>query len=128
MANYITLTLQTSNPILTIDAPEYAVTTQPLDVTVTSSDTITDFEIDFVDSEGTRESLIFANSGTQLIGEISISTKPSGLSTLFVRVKTASGNESIATKRIWIYNKVIIEIYDMSEDIISIDVESTQTE
>ena len=92
---YFKLTLDTTGPHITVEAPSYTTTTSPIIVTVTANEPLDLYQdIYVIDINGTRHDLTFDHEGDYLIGTVDFNGFDLGIVTLYARVRDVVHNLS----------------------------------
>lgn len=95
MANYFTLDLDTTGPIINILAPSYTTPQTSDEISIVANETLSTYqEIYIVDSQGVRHDLTFTYETDRFVGLVSFSGYPFGPATIYARVKDEVFNAS----------------------------------
>lgn len=95
MANYFTLDLDTTGPIINIIAPSYTTPQTSDEISIVANETLSTYqEIYIVDSQGVRHDLTFTYETDRFVGLVSFSGYPFGPATIYARVKDEVFNAS----------------------------------
>lgn len=95
MANYFTLDLDTTGPIINIIAPSYTTPQTSDEISIVANETLSTYqEIYIVDSQGVRHDLTFTYENDRFVGLVSFSGYPFGPATIYAQVKDEVFNAS----------------------------------
>jgi hypothetical protein len=96
MSSYFTLTLDTTGPIIQINAPSYTSRESNNTITIVGNEKLSNVQdIYIVDSQGTRHDVIFSFDGDMTYtGNIVFTGYPVGVSTIFAQLQDEVGNLS----------------------------------
>lgn len=103
MSSYFTLEMDTTGPIIQINAPSYTSREANNTITVVGNEKLSSFQdIYIVDSQGTRHDVIFSFDGeSSFTGNIVFNGYPVGVLTIFAQLQDEVGNQSnLATAHI----------------------------
>lgn len=93
--NYIILNLDTTPPNLEIHAPNYTTRTSNTIISIESNEELSTYqEIYILDSEGVNHELTFSMVDNELLGNVYLHGFPTGIATLYVRLKDRVDNVS----------------------------------
>lgn len=115
MANYFSLTLDTTSPTLSIAVPQYTSPNIYTDISIVANENLMDYQdIYIIDSDSVRHDLILGFSDTnELTGRFIFNEFPLGIATIYARLKDDVGNlSSLYSKTINIVQNqsLIIEV------------------
>lgn len=103
--SFFTLELDTSPPVLTINAPSYVSPTETVSISINSNENLLQFQsIYIMDSIGVRTDLTFTYLTDHYTGNIDFSTLASGNATLYATLKDGVLNSTTISKVIDITN------------------------
>jgi hypothetical protein len=122
MPSYFTLELDTTGPIIQINAPSYTSRESDNIITVVGNEKLSDIQdIYIVDSQGTRHDVIFSFDGNNTFtGDVVFNGYPVGVSTIFAQLQDEVGNPSnLATAHISVITSTYYSLFKltMSEEV-----------
>lgn len=108
MSNYITLELDTTEPILEIYSPSYTIREVDVEVSITSNESLDNWQETYlIDENGIRHDYNFHIEGNQIVGLLNFNGFPLGLARLYIRVRDEVHNiSSVYSKIITIRNSI----------------------
>lgn len=117
MPSYFTLELDTTGPIIQINAPTYSSRESDNIITVVGNETLSSYQdIYIVDSTGVRHDVTFSFDGNETFtGDIVFNGYPIGVATIFAQLQDEVGNNSnIAQAHISIIASTYYSLFKLS--------------
>lgn len=100
MSSYFILTLDTTPPALTIEAPVNTYYGMDTDITIYANETLApNYTLYIIDSNGDRHDLTFDHQGSTLVGHVNLDSYPLGLLTVYAQVWDEVHNMSTLTSK-----------------------------
>jgi hypothetical protein len=107
--SYVVLTIDTTNPTVTIYAPSYTTQDVVNTITVEADEPIADYQdIYIVDSQSVRHDYVFAKEDENTyVGRVRFNDLPLGVHTMYARVKDDVDN----------YSNVAMKVFEVKESL-----------